>query len=106
VLARLLGIRLLKLDLNVTLTPARVMGRARPGAGAHPWREQMERSRVDLAGQWRPRNTSPRRRVEPPGSPSTSPRPIGGGLAAATRFIDEGEATLAAVRKSRRARED
>lgn len=70
VIARLLGIRLLTLDATVLLAPAEI---AAPPAPAP---------------------------VPTPGHRVGSVRPVGDGLVAAARFIEEGAASLSAARSS------
>lgn len=79
-MARLLGIRLLKLDATIVVVPADVT--ARPAAP----------------------HASPRPALAPAPAPAMPParRPgtVGGGLAEAVRRIDEGAAILAEVRRT------
>lgn len=70
VIARLLGIRLLTLDATVLLAPAEIAAPPPPAPAPAPSR---------LAG---------------------SAGPVGDGLSAAARFIEEGAASLAAARSS------
>lgn len=82
ILARLLGIRLLKLDATVVIVPADVTA---PSSAA----------RVSPLPAVAP---SPR------ALPDRQPAGVGGGLAEAIRRIDEGAAILAAVRANRSVR--
>lgn len=78
VLARLLGIRLLRLEANVIVSPA-ALRRAAP---------------IDY-------DAPVRSSVEAPALPPARSAAIGGRLANAERIIDEGAASLAAARATR-----
>ena len=79
-LGRLLGLRLLRIDAEVVIAPARVpLAAADAGADA--------RRPVDARG------ASSARRL-----PDRAPRDIGRGLAEAARYLEEGRVTLAAAR--------
>jgi len=74
VIARLFGIRLLAIDIGLVVSPADVKRHRRSGGGA----------------------VGPLPRPMPI-TPILPSRPLGPGLAAAERYVDEGAANLAAV---------